>query len=285
MRKLLVLIAMWAVGRTVGLLPGHDATAQTWRTMTSERQVWERDPIDVNVQYGAGNLRITPAEAPTLYKMELRYNEEAFEPVVSFDQNRHVLRLGVRSPESRHNMDMQQGSTATIGLSREVPIDLDLEFGAGKATIELGDLSLQRLSVSTGASETAISFASPNRIQAERVDIEAGAASLRVTGLGNTRAAQIDFQGGVGATVLDFSGAWERNAAISVQMGVGSIQLRLPRGEGIRVDRESFLSSFDAAGLERKGESYYSSNWETAPHKLTIDLSTALGSIDIEWVD
>ena len=37
--------------------------------------------------------------------------------------------------------------------------------------------------------------------------------------------------------------------------------------------------------LTKRGNVYYSSNWESAKHKLSLDLSAALGSIKVEWVD
>ncbi|MEX2571924.1 MAG: hypothetical protein WD737_11550 [Gemmatimonadota bacterium] len=269
-----------------GLVSGaHVADAQTWRTMTSARQVWETTPIDVRIQYGAGTLRIDPVGSPMLYELEIRYDEEIFEPIAEFDPDARTLRLGIESRERRRSMNLREGSTATIGLTREVPLDLRLEFGAGEAEIELGGIALERLSLSTGASETRVDFSNPNPIAAEQIRIEAGAADLRVTGLGNTRAARIEFQGGVGATVLDFSGDWQGDATASVQMGVGSVTLRLPRSQGIRLNRSSFLTSFSAPGLERQGDSYYSANWGTADQQLILDVSAALGSIDIEWID
>lgn len=260
--------------------------AQTWRTMTSSRQVWDREPLDVHIQYGAGTLTVKPAEATTLYHMELRYDEDSTEPRAEFNAERRTLRLGVvNSGSSGRSMGRRGASTAEIALSQEVPLDLDLDFGAGSAQIELGGMALQRLAVSTGASETRISFSSPNATVAERVDIEAGAADLQVIGLGNVRAQHVNFQGGVGSTVLDFSGGWSGDVSASVQIGIGSMTLRLPRGPGIRIRRNAFLSSFSAPGMERQGDSYYTANWADASTRLTIDVSAALGSIDIQWID
>ena len=86
-------------------------------------------------------------------------------------------------------------------------------------------------------------------------------------------------------TIVASVSAGGHSATASVEMGVGSLTLRLPRSQGIQVNRSSFLTSFSAQQLERRGDSYFSDNWATAPHKLTIDVSAALGSIDIEWVD
>ncbi|MQA89861.1 MAG: hypothetical protein GEU90_06455 [Gemmatimonas sp.] len=277
----------------VGAFVTSQATAQTWRTMTSARQVWDTAPLEVDIDYGAGKLTMAPAESPMLYEMEIRYDEEAFRPVAEYDEDERELRLGVDSEHDRRRvrrrvrrrLDIQEGATARIGLGRDVPFDMDLKFGAGEADIELGGISLQRFDLETGASETRVSFNEPNPIVAERVSIQAGAADLRVTGLGNTRARRIEFQGGVGATVLDFSGAWQGASTASVEMGIGSVVLRLPRSHGVRLNRSSFLTSFTAPGLEQRGDGYYSANWDRTTDRLTIDVRAALGSIEIEWID
>src|SRR5690606_12003734 len=101
------------------------------------------------------------------------------------------------------------------------PLELDVRFGAGQAEIELGGISLERLHLGTGASETTVRFSSPNPIEADRVLIEAGAAELEVYGLGNARAERVEFKGGVGATTLDFGGAGG-DTEVQIEMGVGS---------------------------------------------------------------
>jgi len=68
-------------------------------------------------------------------------------------------------------------------------------------------------------------------------------------------------------------------------MGIGSLTLRVPEGLGVRVIKDSFLTSFDSEGLIKRGGSYYSQNWDTAAHKLTINVDAAFGSIDVEWVE
>jgi hypothetical protein len=286
MRKILPFIGIWAINAVLGTFGTSELEAQTWRTMSSARQVWETAPTDVEIEYGVGRLTVKPGDPSMLYQMVVRYDEESFAPVAEWDERERKLHLGVRGIDNdRHSMNRRKGSSATIGLAREVPLNLDLEFGAGTANIELGGIMLQQLALSTGASETRVSFSEPNKIAAGRVAIEAGAADLEVTGLGNARATSISFQGGVGATVLDFGGEWGGDITADVDMGVGSLTLRLPRSQGIRVVRESFLSTFDAAGMERNGDSYFSSNWRTAEHHLTIDVSTALGSVEIDWID
>jgi hypothetical protein len=261
------------------------AAAQEWRSITSARQLQSRAPLDVQVRYGAGELRLEPVDARMLYRMEMRYDERHFTPITEYDADRNTLRLGTEgSRQGRGRMNVREGGSATISLSREVPIDLQLQFGAGEAEIELGGMALRRLALSTGASETRVRFSSPNRIEADEIRIEAGAASLAVSDLANTRAGRFQFQGGVGSTTLDFGGEWTRSASASVQIGIGSVVLRVPRGVGVKVSRSSFLTSFDSEGLVKRGNDFFSPDWETATHQLDLSVNAAFGSIRIEWI-
>lgn len=284
MRRQIAVAVAWSSLLVGTLLTASEAMAQSWRSMTSERQVWNTEPHRVKIDYGAGTLRIEPADEPTLYRLEMRYDEESVSPIVEYDEARRRIRLGAEgSTGLRRNVRGE--SSATIGLTREVPMDVEVNFGAGEANLDLGGIRLRSLEIATGASETSIQFRNPNPIEAEKVRIQAGAADLQVIGIGNTRARQVEFKGGVGETVLDLSGAWGTNASVSVEMGIGALTVRLPRSIGVRVNRQSFLTSFSAPGLERRGDGYFSENWETAANRLTVDIRAALGSIDIRWVD
>jgi hypothetical protein len=261
------------------------ASAQSWTTMKSARQLWDAKPVTVELEYGAGTLTVLPASKSMLYEMEMRYDKRYYAPITRFDSNQRRLELGIRSTEEgRNRMNAKEGSRASIALSREVPLDLTLQFGAGDADIDLGGMRLRKLDLSTGASDTKLRFSAPNPISAQEVEIHSGAAELTVSGLGNVRAEHLSFEGGVGSTTLDFSGEWNRSATATVQMGVGSVTLRLPRDLGVRINRSSFLSSFDAPGLVKRDGSYFSSNWDSAAHQLTVDVNAAFGSIDIEWI-
>lgn len=266
----------------------HDAEshpAARMRGMTSARQVAGEKQLAVQVQYGAGMLRVAPADGDLLYRLDLRYDERQFRPVAEYDRGAGRLRLGVEGRDGHGGPASADDAHATVELSPTVPIDLSLQFGAGQAEVDLGGMSIRDLSVQTGASQTTIAFGRPNRIAANRVRVQAGAAELRVTGLGNTRAERFEFEGGVGQTTLDFGGAWNRNATASVRMGVGSVRLRLPRSLGVKVSKSSFLSSFDPTGMTRRGDAWYSNGYDSAAFKLDLSINAAVGSIDIDWID
>lgn len=265
------------------LLVAGIAEGQSWKTMESARQLLDDGPTNVRIEYGAGELRVEPAPQRMLYHMELRYDENRFTPVTAFDAQARTLRLGLNDRD--RGGSTKHGSRAVIALTREAPLDLKLEFGAGEASLDLGGMSIRSLEISTGASESEIRFDSPNQIAAERVEIEAGAAELEVFGLGNARARRIQFQGGVGSTTLDFGGAWDADATASVRIGIGELTLRFPRGLGVRLEKNSLFTSFDTEGMIKRGDAYFSPDWDTATHRLTIDVDAAFGSVEVEWID
>jgi hypothetical protein len=271
-----------ALGIGAAFAAGEPAAAQTWRTVSSTRQLSGEKALDVRVEYGAGRLQVRPTEGDLLYRFDMRYDEEKFRPVTTYDRDAGRLVLGMDGRDHEGGRHVR-GGNATVGLNPRVPVDLNLEFGAGDAQIDLGGLSLRRLRLSTGASDTHVTFGAANRIDADEVHVEAGAASLEVSGLGNTRASRFSFEGGVGETTLDFGGAWTRDATARVQMGIGSLKLRFPRGLGVRITKDSFLSTFGHEGMEKRGDAWYSASWDRAAHRVTVDIDAALGSIDVEW--
>jgi hypothetical protein len=276
-----------AVAAGAGCGSAAPSDAQSWRTVNSSRQALGEKALDVQVEYGAGRLVVTPADRPLLYEFQMKYDESQVTPVTEYDRERGTLRLGMKSRDRERGMRVnrvREESRADLHLSRDVPLDLNLEFGAGEADIDLGGLSLHSLRLATGASDTRVAFRTPNRIAAEEVRLEAGAASFQATGLGNARAQRYSFKGGVGETVLDFGGAWDRNATAEVSMGMGSLTLRFPRDLGVRIVKDSFLTSFDDSGLVKRGGAYYSRNWESARNRLTVEVDAAFGSIDIDWI-
>lgn len=248
--------------------PASPAAAQTWRTLTSARQLHGEREMRIEVQYGVGRFRLTPGAAGQLYRMEMRYDEERFAPVREFDAEGGILRLGVRGRDGvRVSLgEYRDGEPPSmdLALTPEIPLSLTLELGAVESSVELGGLALQRLTYRTGASETHLRFGRPNPVACELLTLEAGAAQFEASRLANSNCARLRFSGGVGDVTLDFSGTWRRSMDAEVTVGLGSLNLRLPRDLGVEIRLTRFLASFDAPGFQKRGDTYYSENWAGA---------------------
>jgi hypothetical protein len=263
-------------------LPGPGG-AQSWRTVTMSRQISGEDDLRVRVSYGAGRFTVGPAEKGVLYRMQLRYDEEVFEPRTVYEGNR--LELGVEGVGKSIRIGKgRSGGEMDLRLARGVPMDLDLEFGAVKAELDLGGLSLTELSLSTGASESVVDVSEPNPESMGTASFEVGAAAFTARHLGNLNAEHLRVDAGVGEVRLWFTGEWRQDATVFVDMGLGALELRFPEGLGVRLAKDSFLASLDSEGLVKRGDAYYSLDWETADRRVSVDLDAAFGSIKVVWV-
>jgi len=265
--------------------PWHASLAQAWRTVESARQLRDSAEHRVRVQYGAGRLDIGATNAPLLYSMTLRYDEGTTTPIHRYDAAARTLTLGVDGEQqSRFSRDMGDKSKGEmrLALSRTVPIDLELQLGATKSQLDLGGLSLLGLHLHSGASETLLDFSTPNQTNMRTLDIDVGAASFEARNLGNSNAAAVHVNGGVGSVELDFGGEWSRDMTVDADLALGKLTLHVPRDVGVRVEVQKFLASFDQQGLQKRGDAYYSDNWDRAKYHLRLRAQTTFGGIELD---
>ena len=256
--------------------------AQSMRTVTMSRQLTDDDEVRVSVEYGAGRFSIRSLGDGLLYRMNLTYDEDAFEPVAEYSDGR--LELGIESIRGARFRDRGEESELALELARGVPMRLDLEFGAVRADLDLGGLELTGLDLSTGASESTVDVSEPNRGRIGTARFEVGAAEFDARHLGNLNAERIEIDAGVGALTLWLDGEWQRDARVSIDMGLGALELRVPEGLGLRLRKDSFLTSLDSEGLVKRGDNYQSLDWEDADRRITVDLDAAFGSVKVVWV-
>ena len=264
------------------------APAQDYRTTSGSRQRRGETELRANIEFAVGELRIAPGAAGTLYRYDLMYDAEHFDPIASYNPETHRLRVGVdgRGHGDIRYREREWKQRLDLALSPATPLALNLTFGAGTADVELGDLSLTAVEIKGGASETTIRVSQPNRVTCRTFTMEVGAIDLTTEKLGNARCERITLKGAAGSVVLDLTGDWAEGTTsqVDIAVGLGSVTLRLPESVGVEADVERFLVNFDRSGLLRRGANYYSANWDTAKTKLRINVQAALGDIDVEWV-
>jgi len=163
-------------------------------------------------------------------------------------------------------------------------MDLELQFGAVKADLDLGGLALTDLDLHTGASESVIDISEPNSEVIETARFEVGAADFTLHRLGNLNAERIEVDAGVGSLTLWLDGEWQQHSRLAIDMGLGALELRVPEGLGIQLRKDSFLTALDSEGLVKRGDTYESLDWNDADRQVTIDLDAAFGSVKVVWI-
>jgi hypothetical protein len=257
--------------------------AQDWRTTSSSRQYAGEPAMKVDLQYGAGTLDVRPGAPGTLYRANMRYDAEVMTPRANFSDG--VLRIDMEGRKRNVHRKNWKGNELQLQLGPQVPLDLELQFGAVEAKLDLGGLRIQAADVQTGASDTELRFSRPNLDRCRTLRLQVGAANFQALQLGNLSPERLEVAGGVGDVTLDFGGEWKGDVVGEIRMGVGSLTLAIPRGIGVRIEKRSFLADFEPAGLVKRGNTYFSPGYESAKRRLNLDIEAALGSLEVRWLD
>ena len=255
-------------------------SAQTWRTFDAYRPARDTQPFAVHLRYAAGRVRVVPAADNRLYGVHMRFDAESVEPLYVFNAAARTLEVGVDRSKSKRFRG-EEGSDLELHLARTIPMRLQLDVGAAEGDIDLTGLRLDELSVQTGAADTRVRFEAANSQRMRAVTLQAGAASLQVTGLGHANTQRVDLNLGVGNADLDFSGAWTGDIAMTVNSALGKVTLRVPSDIGVSIESSSFLFSNGGADMVKKNGRNVSSNWDTAKYKLHVQSSGAFGRLEV----
>ena len=253
-----------------------------WRTVDIARQLHDSLPQRIRVQYGAGRVELRSSTDPLLYAMHLRYDERRGAPVHRYDAAARRAVLGLETRDGAQRLgDHDNGGELRLVLPGTVPLDLDLQLGGTESRLDLGGLALRSLRLECGATDANIVFSQLNRVQMSDLTIDVGAADLVALHLANANADQVRVHGGVGVVDLEFGGTWTRDLAVDAKLAVGNLILRVPADVGIRIDVDRVLAGFEHEGLVKRDGAWYSTNYDAAPHKLTVHAQTYFGQIEL----
>ncbi len=180
----------------------------------------------VRIQFGAGTLTSGRAAPGNLV-------DGTFEGGV-IPKDRGPGKVELHQDTSYGMPWLDRRSDWTIGLTGEVPLDLDFQTGAARAMLDLADLPVRSVKIQSGASETRIRL--PRAAGMTTVRASAGAASLTIevpTGV----AARIKSRMTIGSSQIDETrfprsaagfespdyGTASNRADIDLSGGVGSV--------------------------------------------------------------
>jgi hypothetical protein len=217
-----------------------------WRSIFG-RRVSEAEqvtiPVDdvqqthLRLRHGAGRLTLSAGASPE------NLVEASCAGGIDYQTRREgsTMNVSLRMPSDRlwvFPWNWFPGQTdCTLHVNPDIAISFDINTGASDSRLDLGDLQVSDIRLQTGASSTYLAL--PKNAGHTRVDIESGAASLKVTIPQNVAARirvkgalsgiNVDSQrfprsGGVYQSV-DYDSAPDK-ADIHIETGVGSVDIR-----------------------------------------------------------
>jgi hypothetical protein len=199
---------------------------------------------EVGIQIGAGHLSIRGADQEPLLEASFEFNRERNRPEVDYRlfgdkgrlQIRHARRRGVNFGTTRNRWDLR--------LSRTVPLDLNVNLGAGESDLDLRGLRLERVEIDMGVGEMSLDLQGFHERSFDvKVDGGVGSGTLRLPsevgvrvridgGLGSVNAHGLTKTGG--AYVNDAYGKSAVTIEVDINAGIGSLDLRCEPASRIR---------------------------------------------------
>jgi N-terminal domain of toast_rack, DUF2154 len=189
------------------------------------------------LRMGAGELNLT-GDADALMEADFTYNVADWKPEVNYDISGDTGELivkqgsgeGVRlGGDARNEWDLR--------FNDDVPLDLNVQLGAGESDLDLDSLTLTALDLSMGAGETAVDLTGDyERDLAANIEGGVGEATVRLPGEVGVR---VDAEGGLGeintealqrrgeAYVNDAYGDSDVTLDVDIRGGVGQINLEV----------------------------------------------------------
>jgi hypothetical protein len=108
-----------------------------------------------------------------------------------------------------------------LRLSRNIPIDLRVDTGVGRATLDLADLNLTNLMMNTGVGQTTVSVPASGRVQAQ----VSGGVGETIIEIPSRMSARIRVNGGLGDVSVD--GAYRQEDRVYTSTNYATAQDRI----------------------------------------------------------
>jgi hypothetical protein len=236
---------------------------------------------DVTLQFGAGNLTVTPASASTTDLIEgtAKFNVADLKPTVTIDSNNITVEQGNLKLTGIPVFNSNVVNDWNLSLA-EAPMSLVIKAGAYQGEYELGGLSIHDLQVTDGAANVNLSFAKPNQVQMTSLVYTTGASQVTVKGLANAYTSDMTFRSGAGNYTLDFSGNLRANMMVDVESGVSQVTLVVPQGVNAQVITETGLMTVSAgSGWQQQGSTYIHSG---SGNTIMVNVKMGAGNLRLE---
>lgn len=271
---LLIALGLWQV---------NVAIAQTERE-EKKIELTDEQSLRAKIEFAAGTIDVHAGAPDLIVDAVAIYDARAIDFYVDYDRRGRVGDLLLSSELHESRVRDKVKNEWTVGLTGEIPIDLEFDVGAAEAQIDLTGLQISELDMDVGAAKATVWCDRENAVALQDITIDCGASSLVMENLGNLNFEMLHFDGGVGSFDLDFSGEWKRSATADFEVGLGSLTIAVPDDIGVRVEAsDSFLSdlSLDREFEEVDDDIYETRDYAHARVRLDIRIELGMGSADV----
>jgi hypothetical protein len=191
---------------------------------------------EIELDIGAGELAVSSG-SDFLMEGHFSYNVRQWKPEIDY---RIINKQGILTVKQRGGVRIPSGQARNrwdIQLSDKIPIELEIDFGAGEGKLDLRDIKLMALNIDMGAGDLTVNLTG-KRDQNLYVDIDGGVGHASLY-LPRDIGVKVKIDGGIGSVSArgfykrkgsytnDKYGETEISINIDIDAGIGSIDLIL----------------------------------------------------------
>jgi hypothetical protein len=182
---------------------------------------------------GAGNLRVRGGDCE-LVQAKMRYDSARSVPKVDYAvDDQGFGTLSVREEEGAHGRDAEW----TVCVTRDVPLELSVDLGAGDSNLQLAGVQLRSLALDIGAGNADVDLRGAI-LAGSTVSIDGGAGNLALV-LPTDVGVRVHIDKGVGNVAVQglerrdnalVNGQWgksDRSVDVRIDLGAGEIDVSM----------------------------------------------------------
>jgi len=175
---MIVRLALVLIGALLLAGCGSDAKVGALQTESQAVELEDAGAVRTEINFGAGNLEVSGG-AEKLLEADFTYNVAKLRPEVAYRNGTLVIRQPETNgfPSLRGIVDFR--NEWGLRFNNDVPMDLNVNMGAGTSNLRLAGLSLNRLGINLGASASTVDL-SGDWVHDLVVTIDSGAGDLNL---------------------------------------------------------------------------------------------------------
>jgi len=236
------------------------------------------EALRLQLDLSAGSFRVEPGAAGEPLRVEADYDAARFNLDQAYDSESNTYRVSFALKGGWLGFfrgSVEGANQIRIIVPPDRPVALVGEIGVGESRFELGGLWVTDVNLDLGVGEHRLLIREPLRAPLKRIAVDGSVGEIDLQGLGNASPAKVEIDQGIGEMSVDLRGAWQRDATVDLDLGIGEVRVRVPKDVAVKVDRAS-------VGLGEAGVHHRRTTPPEGAPTLTLRLSGGIGEIRVD---
>lgn len=207
----------------------------------------------VKLAMSVGSLRLEGG-ASHLMDAHFEFNQ-GMEPRVDYRVHDGRGELRVDQPSLPRSFNITRNRW-DVRLNDTLPIDLEVDNGAGEADLDVSSLTLTSFELEQAAGDGDVRLNGEQQ-QLSHIDVDLAAGRLGIEMRGNYPAMRdLRVQTAAGQVRLNLTGQWSNEVDVKVEVVAGEAVVRLPKTANIVATASTNVGRVKARGLVQDGDRY-----------------------------